>query len=141
LAPSTDAAKYAAESGILTRILMTPCPVCMAPAFPLDGACVFCHAPLSGDEADPLDLLDYLVEHIPSAHAKRGTLHRGALTEVSFVAGGKMFRARWKKDELDLEPPVSLTAWIDLLLTRLSDSAAHDATLRRSVLRAGWALR
>ncbi len=120
---------------------MTPCPVCMAPAFPLDGACVFCHAPLSGDEADPAELLDYLVDHIPSAHVKRGTLHRGPLTEVSFDTDGRMFRARLRKDEWELEPPVSLTAWIDLLLTRLSDGAAHDATLRRSVLKAGWALR
>ena len=120
---------------------MTPCPVCLAPAFPLDGACVFCHAPLSADEADTLDLLDYLVEHIPSAHVKRGALHRGPLTEVSFDTGGRTFRARLRKEEWDLEPPVSLTAWLDLLLTGISDNAAHDASLRRSVLRAGWALR
>jgi hypothetical protein len=117
------------------------CSICNAPALPLDGACVFCHAPLDGDEADASELLDYLAEHIPSAHVKRGALHRGALSEVSFEAGGKTYRARWRKDELELEPPVSLTAWIDLLLTRLSDTAAHDAALRRSVLRAGWALR
>ena len=30
---------------------------------PLDGACVFCHAPISGDE-DTTELLDYLVERI-----------------------------------------------------------------------------
>ena len=117
------------------------CKVCKAPAFPLDGACVFCHAPLAGDEADPAELLDYLMEHIPDAHARRGALHRGPLSEVAVDAGGKTFRARWRKDDLELEPPVSLTAWIDLLLTRLSDTAVHDAALRRSVLRAGWALR
>ncbi len=117
------------------------CPVCAAPSFPLDGACVFCHAPLSGDEDDQGELLEYLVEHIPLAHARRGALNRGPLTEVSFDVGGKTFRARWRKEELDLQPAVALTAWLDLLLTRLSDSAAHDATLRRSVLRAGWALR
>jgi hypothetical protein len=117
------------------------CRTCSAPAFQLDGACIFCHAPLDGEEADPAELLDYLVEHIPSAHARRGTLHRGPLSEVSFDVGGKSFRARWRKDELELEPQVELTAWIDLLLTRLSDNAAHDAALRRSVLRAGWALR
>ncbi len=117
------------------------CPVCSAPAFQLDGACVFCHAPLAGEDAEPAELLDYLVEHIPTAHAKRGALHRGPLTEASFEVGGKTYRARWHREELELEPPVSLTAWIDLLLTRLSDTAAHDATLRRSVLRAGWALR
>lgn len=117
------------------------CPVCSAPAFQLDGACVFCHAPLEVEESDPSELLEYLVEHIPSAHAKRGALHRGALTEVSFDVAGKTYRARWRKEELELEPPVSLTAWIDLLLTRLSDAAAHDAAMRRSVLRSGWALR
>ena len=117
------------------------CPVCHAPAFQLDGACVFCHAPLAGDEAQPTELLDYLVEHIPAAHVKRGALHRGPLTEVTFDAGGKTYRARWRKEDLELEPPVSLTAWLDLLLTRLSDTAANDAALRRSVLRAGWALR
>jgi hypothetical protein len=102
---------------------------------------VFCHAPLSGDEADMSELLEYLVEHVPSASAKRGALHRGPLTDVSFDGGGKPFRARMRKEEWELEPAVSLTAWIDLLLTRLSDTAAHDAALRRSVLRAGWALR
>lgn len=113
----------------------------MAPAFPLEGACVFCHSPLNGDEADTAELLDYLVEHIPTAQVKHGALHRGPLTEVSFDAGGKPFRARLHKEEWQLEPPVSLPAWIDLLLTRISDKAAHDAALRRSVLRAGWALR
>lgn len=117
------------------------CPVCAAPSFPLDGACVFCHAPLEGEEDDQSELLEYLVEHIPSAHVKRGPLNRGPLTEVAFEVGGRTFRARWRKDELDLQPAVALTAWIDLLLTRLSDGAAQDAGLRRSVLRAGWALR
>jgi hypothetical protein len=117
------------------------CKVCTAPSFPLDGVCVFCHAPLSGGEAEPAELLEYLVEHVPSAHVKRGTLHRGPLTEVAFETGDKTFRARWRKEEWELQPPVSLTAWLDLLLTRLSDNAAHDASLRRSVLRAGWALR
>jgi hypothetical protein len=36
---------------------------------------------------------------------------------------------------------VLLTAWLDLLLSRLSDAAAGDADLRRAVLRSGWALR
>jgi hypothetical protein len=116
------------------------CPVCSAPSFPLDGACVFCHAPLS-DLDDPAELLDYLTERIPGAHAKRGHLNRGPVTEAAFEVDGRTFRARWKKDELELEPPVELTAWLDLLLTRLSDSAAHNADLRRSVLRSGWALR
>jgi hypothetical protein len=101
---------------------------------------VFCHAPLS-DQDDPAELLDYLAERIPGAHVKHGHLNRGPITEAAFAFGGRTFRARWKKEELELEPPVELTAWLDLLLTRLSDHAAHDANLRRSVLRAGWALR
>jgi hypothetical protein len=116
------------------------CPVCAAPGLSLDGACVFCHAPLEGED-DPAELLEYLAEHLPSAHVNRGTLNRGPITEVGFDVGGRTFRARWKKDELEVEPPVHLTAWVDLLLTRLSDAAAHDADLRRSVLRSGWALR
>jgi hypothetical protein len=117
------------------------CRTCSAPAFPLDGTCVFCHAPLAGDDAETSELVEYLVEHLPTAHVKRGTLHRGPLTEVAFDTGGRTFRARLRKEQWDLEPPVSLTAWLDLLLTRLSDNAANDASLRRTVLRAGWALR
>jgi hypothetical protein len=36
---------------------------------------------------------------------------------------------------------VDLTAWVDLLLTKLSDAAAVNPDLRRAVLRSGWALR
>ena len=116
------------------------CPVCSAPAFALDGACVFCHAPLSG-EGDQAELLEYLVEHLPDAHVKRGAFNRGPITEAAFEVGGRTFRARWKNETLELEPPVDLTAWLDLLLTRLSDMAMLDGAMRRSVLRSGWALR
>jgi hypothetical protein len=138
LAPAADAAKSAAELG--AQALLS-CPVCSAPTFPLDGACVFCHSPLSGPDDDPNELLEYLAERVPGAHVKRGPLSRGPITEIAFELGGRTFRARWKKEDLDLQPPVELTAWLDLLLTRLSDTAAHDAALRRSVLRSGWALR
>ena len=116
------------------------CAVCAAPALPLDGMCVFCHAPLDAHD-DPLELLDYLVERIPSAKAKRGHLNRGPITELIVEVSGRSFRARWNKEELEFHPPVLLTAWLDLLLTRLSDAAAGDADLRRAVLRSGWALR
>jgi hypothetical protein len=116
------------------------CAVCAAPALPLDGICVFCHAPLDNQD-EPIELLDYLVERIPSAKVKRGHLNRGAITEVVVEVGGRTFRARWNKEELEIHPPVLLTAWLDLLLTRLSDAAAGDADLRRAVLRSGWALR
>jgi len=102
---------------------------------------VFCHSPLAEQDDSADVLLEYLVERVPGAHAKRGHLSRGPITEAAFEVGGRTFRARWRKEDLELEPPVELTAWIDLLLTRLSDSAMHDAGLRRSVLRSGWALR
>jgi len=112
----------------------------MAPAMPLDGACVFCHSPLNSEE-DTHELLDYLVERIPLAKVKRGALNRGPITELVLEVAGRRFRARVKNDSLDLAPPVHLTAWVDLLLTKLSDAAAVDADLRRAVLRSGWALR
>jgi hypothetical protein len=103
--------------------------------------CIFCHAPLANED-EPSELLEYLVERLPSAKVKRGHLNRGPITEVVLEVGGRSFRARWNKEqELEFQPPVRMTAWIDLLLTRLSDAAAVDADLRRAVLRSGWALR
>jgi len=63
------------------------CTVCAAPALPLDGICVFCHAPLDNQD-EPIDLLDYLVERIPSAKVKRGHLNRGPISEVVVEVGG-----------------------------------------------------
>jgi hypothetical protein len=108
---------------------------------PLEGACVFCHAPITGEEDGPAQLLDYLVERIPSAKVKRGHLNRGPITELVLDIAGRTFRARVKNEQLELLPPVHLTAWVDLLLTKLSDAAAVDPDLRRAVLRSGWALR
>jgi len=116
------------------------CAVCAAPALPLDGVCVFCHAPLDKQD-EPVELLDYLVERIPTAKVKRGHLNRGPITELVVEVGGRTLRARWNKENLEVHPPVLLTAWLDLLLTRLSDAAAGDADMRRAVLRSGWALR
>jgi hypothetical protein len=105
---------------------------------PLDGACVFCHTPI-GTEEDPEELLDYLAEKIPIAKVKR---NRGRITDLTVETRGRSFRAYFnRKDVLELEPPVHLTAWVDLLLNRLSDAAATDANLRRAYLRSGWALR
>lgn len=94
-----------------------------------------------GDEQDTSELLDYLAERIPIARSKRGHLNRGPITEVVVEVEGRTFRARTKNDALDLAPPVHLTAWVDLLIAKLSDAAAADADLRRAVLRSGWALR
>ncbi|MHB8587931.1 MAG: hypothetical protein ACYDA0_03640 [Candidatus Dormibacteraceae bacterium] len=116
------------------------CAVCSAPALPLEGACVFCHAPITGDE-ETGELLDYLVERIPAAKVKRGHLNRGPITELVLDIAGRSFRARVKNEQLELLPPVRVSAWVDLLLTKLSDAAAVDPDLRRAVLRSGWALR
>ena len=116
------------------------CAVCSAPALPIDDACVFCHAPLV-ERDEPADLLDYLAERIPIAHAKRGHLNRGPVTEVAIDVDGRSFRARVRNEMLELAPAVDLAAWVDLLLTKLSDAAAVDHDLRRAVLRSGWALR
>jgi len=101
---------------------------------------VFCHAPLV-ERDEPLELLDYLVERLPIAHAKRGHLNRGPITEVLIDIDGRSFRARVRNEALELAPAVELAAWVDLLLTKLSDAAAIDHDLRRAVLRSGWALR
>jgi hypothetical protein len=116
------------------------CAVCSAPALSLEGACVFCHAPISAED-DTTELLDYLVERIPVAKVKRGHLNRGPITELVLDIAGRSFRARVKNEQLELLPPVHLTAWVDLLLTKLSDAAAVDPDVRRAVLRSGWALR
>jgi len=116
------------------------CTVCSAPALPIDDACVFCHAPLVEHDS-PRELLDYIAERIPIAHAKRGHLNRGSVTEFSVDIEGRTFRARIKSEGLEVTPPVELSAWVDLLLTKLSDAAAGDHELRRAVLRSGWALR
>ncbi len=92
-------------------------------------------------DQDTSELLDYLVERIPTAKVKRGHLNRGPITELTIDVEGKSFRVRAKNESLELAPPVNLTAWVDLLLTRLSDAAAGNHDLRRAVLRSGWALR
>jgi hypothetical protein len=107
---------------------------------PIDEACVFCHAPLV-ERDEPLELLDYLVERLPIAHAKRGHLNRGPITELLIDIDGRSFRARVRNEALELAPAVELAAWVDLLLTKLSDAAAIDHEIRRAVLRSGWALR
>ena len=90
---------------------------------------------------DTSELLDYLVERIPIARAKRSHLNRGPITEVVIDVEGRSFRVRDKDGTLEMVPPVDLTAWVDLLLTKLSDAAAANHDLRRAVLRSGWALR
>ncbi|HEY1420374.1 MAG TPA: hypothetical protein VGG90_06670 [Candidatus Dormibacteraeota bacterium] len=93
------------------------------------------------EDEDTTELLEYLAERIPIAKSKRGHLNRGQVTEVVVDVEGRTFRARSKNDSLELAPALHLTAWVDLLIAKLSDAAAGDANLRRAVLRSGWALR
>jgi hypothetical protein len=93
------------------------------------------------EREDPDELLEYLAEKIPIAKTKRPHRNRGPITELTVDVGGRVFKAARKKETLEVQPPVHLTAWVDLLLTRLSDAAAADADLRRAFLRSGWALR
>lgn len=93
------------------------------------------------EREDTTELLDYLVERIPIAKAKRGHLNRGPITEVAIDLDGRSFRVRNKEGALEVTPPVTLSAWVDLLLTKLSDAASANHDLRRAVLRSGWALR
>src|SRR5258708_23155926 len=81
------------------------CPVCSAPALPIDDACVFCHAPLV-EQDEPSELLDYLVERIPIAHVKRGHLTRGPITDISIDVDGSTFHALQKTSAIDQAPPV-----------------------------------
>src|SRR5260370_8369145 len=110
------------------------CEVCGAPALPLDGACVFCHAALH-EHDEPIELLDYLAERIPIAKANRAHLNPGPIIEVVIEVAGRTFRARWNKEELEFHPPALLTAWLDLLPTPLSDPGAARADLRPAVPR------
>jgi len=95
---------------------------------------------MSGEE-ETGELLAYLAERIPIAHSKRGHLNRGPITEVVVAVEGRTFRARIKNETFELAPSLHLTAWVDLLIAKLSDAAAADADLRRAILRSGWALR
>lgn len=93
------------------------------------------------EHEDTTELVDYLVERIPIAKVKRGHLNRGPITEVAFDVDGRSFRLRNKEGSLEVTPPVTVSAWVDLLLTKLSDAASANHELRRAVLRSGWALR
>ena len=77
----------------------------------------------------------------PHREGQARALNRGPITELSIDIDGRVFRARVKNESLEVPPPVELAAWVDLLLTQLSDAAAGNHNLRRAVLRSGWALR
>lgn len=117
------------------------CQVCAAPALPVGGACVFCHAPLPGGEASP-GLLDYLAERLPGAAVKRsGMVGRGPVKQVTMAAAGEVFRARLRRGRLRLTTEMEAGAWVDRLLGRMTAQAAADGELRAAMSRAGWAHR
>jgi hypothetical protein len=94
---------------------------------------VLCHAPITEQE-DTTELLDYLAERIPIARPKRGHINSGPITEVVIDVEGRSFRLRSKDGLLEFVPPVDLTGWVDLLLTKLSDAATVNPDVRRAVL-------
>lgn len=113
------------------------CHVCAAPALPLEGVCVFCRSPLLG-APETHSLLDYLAARLPAAAARRaGLFRRGPVVELRYEG----FRARVRRDGLQLTPQTSPTEWSDRLLRDLSRRAAGDPDVRRAMTRAGWALR
>lgn len=117
------------------------CEVCSAPALPVGGSCVFCHAPL-GDGAAPPGLLDYLAERLPGADTKRsGLFRRGRVRELAVTAGGEVFKARLRGGRLRVIPESEAGAWVDRLLAAVTEDAASDVDLRAALSRAGWAHR
>ncbi|MGH7902599.1 MAG: hypothetical protein ACREPA_00535 [Candidatus Dormibacteraceae bacterium] len=117
------------------------CEVCSAPALPRGGVCVFCHSPLT-DGSEPPELLDYLAQRLPGADVRRsGLIGHRPVRRLKVEVGGEVFRARVHKGRLTLLPEMSVGAWVDRLLARVTSEAATDAQLRASVSQAGWAHR
>jgi hypothetical protein len=117
------------------------CDTCGAPAVILDSACVFCRTPVSESHA-PAELLDYLGSRLAGADIKRfGFRRRGPVRELSVTVGATSFGARVVRGRLQLTPALAPAAWVDRLLTALSQEAAADPDLRARLSRAGWKLR
>jgi hypothetical protein len=117
------------------------CEVCEAPALTLGQSCVFCRSPLD-EEDDPGGLLDYLAERIPTAQASRaGMLRHGPVRELHVRAGPIEYRARWRRDSLELHPRAEPAEWVDHLVAGLTGDAAGDLERRAALSRTGWAWR
>ncbi len=119
------------------------CPVCAAPALPLDGRCVFCRCQLAAGDPQgiPDRLLEYLAGRLPTARPRRAFLGWGGVTRLEVRAAGRRFVARRRRRRLVLEPPAPLAEWVDELLAAVSVEAAADHGLRAALSRAGWAFR
>jgi hypothetical protein len=117
------------------------CEVCGAPPLSLEGACVFCRSPLDGPD-DPAALLDYLAARIPTAQAGRGgVLRQGPVRELQVRAGRIEYRARWRRDGMELHPEAEPAVWVDHLLADLTRDARGVQERRAALSRAGWAWR
>ena len=117
------------------------CEVCGAPPLSLERACVFCRSPLDSAD-DPTGLLDYLAERIPKAQAGRGgVLRQGAVRDLQLRAGRIEYRARWRREGLELHPEAEPAVWVDHLLADLTADAAADLDARAALSRTGWAWR
>lgn len=115
------------------------CPVCAAPALPVDGACVFCGSPLV-ERGDAAALLDYVAARVPGASVGRaGLLHRGPVQRVEFTLGTATFRLQKQGGALVFAPSVSPERWSAAVVRAMGEAAADDAELRRHLSRAGWA--
>jgi hypothetical protein len=102
---------------------------------------VFCRSPLAAED-DPAGLLDYLAASLPTAQAGRGgMLRHGPVRELHVRAGPIEYRARWRRDELELHPQAEPAVWVDHLVAGLTLDASGDVERRAALSRAGWAWR
>jgi hypothetical protein len=119
------------------------CEVCGAPPLSLspERSCVFCRSPLESAD-DATGLLDYLAERIPTAETGRGGVFRqGTVRDLQVRAGRIEYRARWRREGLDLHPDAEPAVWVDHLLRDLTEDARGDLERRAALSRAGWAWR
>jgi hypothetical protein len=101
---------------------------------------VFCEAPLDR-EGSPLDLLPYLAKRLPTAKVSRGWLGYGPVQEVRVVVNASEFRARKRRDRLELFPDLAPSFWVEELTKQLTLAAEHDLEVRSTLSRTGWAWR
>lgn len=114
------------------------CPVCAAPALPVDGACVFCGSPLT-QRSNLAGLPDYVASRLPEAVVTRGgLLHRGPIQRVEVTLGETTFRLQLHGGWLVLSPDVPAEQWAGRMVRALGEAAVEDPELRGTLSRAGW---
>lgn len=114
------------------------CPVCDAPALPVDGACVFCGSPLH-ERSNLADLPEYVASRLPAAVVTRGgLLHRGPIQRVEVTLGETTFRLELHGGWLVFSPDVPAEQWAARMVRALGEAATDDSGLRATLSRAGW---